>query len=250
LEEWLEVKLFDRQGKRLRITPTGEYVLKYAKAIKDLEDELISNIGHAEETGFKELTIGVQESVPKTIMANAISKLMIVRPLHIKVIEGNGEELFERLISGKLDVFIGNFKPMSSNREVIYTLLESEMLGIWGSKKFIPLKKNFPLSLEGADFILPGFQNELRHNFEKYMLQKGLKFRLAVEAQDTALQKELASRGEGLLVMGDDSVKAWVSAGRLQKIGSLPTLKEEFWLGMLKKNLDNNFIKSVLEVFS
>lgn len=250
LETWLDVELFERKGKRLHITPTGEYVLKYAKAIKGLEDELISNMGHATETGYKEITLAIQESVPKTMMANAISVLKKVRPMHIKVIEGNGEELFALLISGKADGFIGNFKPMSSNKEVIYTELGTETLSIWGAKKYLPLKKKFPQSLDGHDFILPGFQNQLRHDFEKYMLQKGLKFEITVEAQDTALQKELASRGEGLLVMGEDSVKPWVNAGKMHKIGSLPNMKEEYWMGMLKKNLDNEFIRSVMDAFN
>ncbi len=250
LEQWLEVELFERKGKRLHITPTGEYVLKYAKAIKSLEDELISNMGHATETGYKEITLAIQESVPKTMMANAISVLKKVRPMHIKVIEGNGEELFALLIAGKADGFIGNFKPMSSNKEVIYTALGTETLSIWGSKNYLPLKKKFPQSLDGHAFILPGFQNQLRHDFEKYMLQKGLKFEITVEAQDTALQKELASRGEGLLVMGEDSVKTWVNAGKMYKIGSLPNMKEEYWMGMLKKNLDNEFIRSVMDAFN
>lgn len=250
LEEWLGVELFERRGKRLHITPTGEYVLKYAKAIKGLEDELISNMGHAEDTGFKEITLGIQESVPKSIMADTISVLKKTHPLHVKVIEGNGEELFDLLLAGKIDGFIGNFKPMSTRREVIYTYLEGETLSIWGAKKYSKLKKDFPASLDGEDFILPGFQNQLRHDFEKYMLQNGLKFEIAIEAQDTALQKELASRGEGLIVMGEDSVKAWAGVKKLHKIGSLPDMKEEYWLGMLKRNLDNQFIKSVMNVFS
>lgn len=249
-EQWLGSELFERKGKRLHITPTGEYVLKYAKAIKGLEDELISNMGHAEEIGPKELVLGIQESVPKTISAKTIMTLRKVRPLHVKVIEGNGEELFNLLMAGKVDGFIGNFKPMSSSKEVIYTSLETETLSIWGSKKFIGLKKGFPSSLEGASFILPGFQNQLRHDFEKYMLHKGLKFESIIEAQDTALQKELASRGEGLLILGEDSVKAWVHSGLLYKIGNLPHMKEEYWFGMLKRSLDNQFIKSVLDVFS
>ncbi len=38
-ESWLGIKLFERIGKKLVITQSGEYVLKYAKAIKNLEDE-------------------------------------------------------------------------------------------------------------------------------------------------------------------------------------------------------------------
>lgn len=82
------------------------------------------------------------------------------------------------------------------------------------------------------------------------MLKQGLKIEVAIEAQDTALQKELASRGEGLLVLGEDSVKAWVQTGRLHKIGTLDHMKEEYWLGMLKRSVDNQFIKSILDAFA
>ena len=81
------------------------------------------------------------------------------------------------------------------------------------------------------------------------MLQSGLKFETAIEAQDTALQKELAARGEGLVVLGEKSVKSWVKEKRLYKIGNLPNVKQEYWLGMLKKMVDNRFIKAVLHAF-
>lgn len=249
-EQWLGTELFVRNGKKLLITPTGEYVLKYAKAIKNLEEELISNLGHAEDEARREITLGIQESVPKTIIANTVTLLRTVRPMHVKVIEGNGEELFNLLLTGKIDGFIGNFKPMSSSKEVIYTPIGVDTLCVWGTKKFLNLKKTFPDSLDGNSFILPGFQNQLRHDFEKYMLQKGLKFEAAIEAQDTALQKELASRGEGLLILGEDSVKAWVQSKRLYKIGVLQHMKEEYWLGMVKRTVDNQFIKEILDTFS
>lgn len=138
---------------------------------------------------------------------------------------------------------------MSSSKEVIYTSLGSESLSIWGSKKHVHLKRNFPASLEGSAFVLPGFENQLRHDFEKYMLQNGLKFEVSIEAQDTALQKELTSRGEGLLVLGEGSVKSWVTSGRLVKIGTLSQMKQEYWFGMMKRSLDNQFIKQVIDAF-
>ncbi|MFP5387508.1 MAG: hypothetical protein ACLGHN_15630, partial [Bacteriovoracia bacterium] len=70
-------------------------------------------------------------------------------------------------------------------------------------------------------------------------------FEIGIEAQDTALQKELASRGEGMVLLGEESAQAWVSAGRLSKIGELP-LKEEYWSGIAKKAIDNEYIKSIL----
>jgi LysR family transcriptional regulator, transcriptional activator of nhaA len=246
-EEWLGVSLFERHGKKLTITASGEYVLKYAKAIKGLEDELVSNLGHANQKFGKEINLGAQESVPKSVIAHVISTIRSVKPVHLKIIEGTGDELFELLMSNKIDIYLGNFRPMSASREIIYKSLSKEAVSVWGSKEFTKYKKNFPKSLENLSFILPGFQNYIRHEFEKYMLQAGLSFDVAIEAQDTSLQKELAARGDGLVLLGEDSAKAWVNAGRLIKIGDVPGLKEEYWLGMVKRTLDNQLIKSIME---
>lgn len=248
-EEWLGVELFKRTGKRLHITPSGEFVLKYARAIKNLEDELLVNLQHSDEMGKKELVLGAQESVPKTIIAQAISKIKSIRSVRLKVFEGTGEELFASLNQGRIDFFIGNFKPLNQGKEMYYLPLAKENVSVWGAKKFHSLKKGFPKSLDGKPFILPGLQNPVRHDFEKVMMQKGIGFDVSIEAQDTALQKELAARGEGLLLMGEDSVSAWVSSGRLFKIGDFPEINEHYWLGMVKRTIDNDYMKSIIHAF-
>lgn len=245
----LGLKLFFRQGKRLVISPAGEYVFRYAKAIWDLEEELSSNLHHADSMIQDELVLGAQESVPKSILAETIRKISGLRSIKLKVLEGTGEILFEQLLNGKIDFFVGNFKPLSETKEMIFTSIDAEPVSVWGPKKYVNLKKNFPKSLEGAPFILPGFQNPIRHEFENFMLKRGHNFILKVEAQDTALQKELSAKGEGLIVIGDHSAQAWVEAGRLVKIGSLKGIREEYWLGMVKKRIDNSYLKMIVDVF-
>jgi len=248
-EQWLGIELFERTGKRLKITTQGEYVLKYAREIKNLEDELLINLQHSDNLEKMELTLGAQESVPKTIIAETVSKLKKIRPIKLKIHEGTGEELFTSLSQGRIDFFIGNFKPLNQRKEMFYIPLSKENVSVWGSKDHIKLRKEFPKSLEGQSFILPGLQNLTRHDFEKVMMQEGIGFEIGIEAQDTALQKELAARGEGLLLMGQDSVKSWVNSGRLYKIGDFPDVSEQYWLGMLKKKLDNSYIKSIIRSF-
>ena len=248
-EDWLGFNLFDRVGKKLILTNRGEYVLKYAKVIRSVEEELIANLGHAGDVIKQELTVGAQESVPKSILADTISRMNFNRQTKFKIIEGTGDELFHLLLNHKIDFFIGNFRPMNESKEMLYLSLGKEIVSVWGSKDFLPLKKNFPASLDKSSFVLAGFQNQLRHDFERFMLQSGLEFEVPIEAQDTALLKEFAARGEGMVLLGDESAKAWAKAGQLHKIGTLNGVKEEYWLGMVKRNLDNEFIKKIMKDF-
>ena len=249
-EEWLGFPLFKREGKRLIITSQGEYVLHYARSIKSLEDELVGNLAHADQLRKTTLTIGVQESVPKTVIAKAVSTLKTVEDVFVKIIEGTGDELFELIVSDKIELFIGNFRPLNDRKEMLYTSLAKESVSVWGSKKFEHFKAGFPDSLDGLSFTLPGFQNPIRHDFERYMLEAGLHFEVGIEAQDTALQKELAANGQGLIVMGEDSVRSWVNSAKLMRIGDLPDISEEYWLGIVKRSLDDDLIKTILKTYS
>lgn len=245
-EESLGAPLFNREKQRLILNETGEYVLKYARAIREIEDELITNMESGIRTPSRVITVGGQESVPKSILVTAIKALKQKEDVEIHVIEGTGAELFELLLKGKIDVFVGNFKPLSEGREMIYKSLGKESVSVWGSKKYSPLRARFPESLDQKKFILPGFQNPLRHDFERFMLQSGLTFKVGVEAQDTALLKELAASDEGLVVLADESARAWAKSGRLIKIGNLPEVREEFWIGMVKRSIDNKQLKAIL----
>ena len=246
LEDHLGLQLFDRVGKKLLLTTEGEYVLKYARAIKQLEDELIANLGHAKERTQKEFVLGAQESVPKSVIAVGLNAITSQGDTKVKVIEGTGEDLFNLLLQGKIDFFLGNFRPMEEGKEIIYCSVGKDQISVWGSKKFLKLQKGFPKSLAGTEFVLPGFQNPLRHDFEKYMLQNGLPFQVKIEAQDTALLKELALRGEGLILSGEETVKTWVKSGGLIRIGAIPKMSEEYWLGMVKKKIDNENVKKII----
>jgi len=248
-EDWLGIRLFERIGKKLVLTQRGEYVLKYAKAIRSLEEELLANISHAGELSKREFVVGAQESVPKAILAQAILLINKSKKVKLKILEGTGDELFQLLVNHKIDFFIGNFRPLNQTKEILYQSLGKESVSVWGAKKFNSLKKNFPKSLEKRSFVLPGFQNQLRHDFERFMLQNGLGFDVPVEAQDTALLKELAIKGEGLVILGDESAKALLKSGQIVKIGSLPGIKEEYWFGVVKKNLDNESIQSLMDAF-
>ena len=146
-------------------------------------------------------------------------------------------------------MFIGNFRPLSEGKEMVYKSIGKENVSVWGTENFKNLIKNFPKSLNGKSFILPGFNNPIRNDFEKFMLQHGLDFTVSMEAQDTALQKELAFMGEGLILFGEESLKNWPKAAGLRKIGTIPGLHEEYWLGMAKKEIDNQSIKAILAVF-
>lgn len=245
-ENWLGIKLFLRVGKRLKLTREGEYVFKYARAIKDLEEELMLNIHHVQDQAAKELTIAVQEVVPKSIVAKALDDILGKESFKLRIIEGRGDDLMKLLVEGKVDVLIGNFKPILENKKMISASLGKEPVSIWGSKSYSRLQKGFPASLSGEPFLLTGFQSPLRHELEKFFLEHAIDLKVLIEAQDVALLKELSARGRGLIALGDFSAKEWVKGQRLIRIGKLKDIQEEYWVSMVRQAIDNETIRSVM----
>lgn len=249
-EEWLGMTLFRRQGKRLHLTQEGEYVLKYARAIKDLEEELLLNVHHIQDDKEKELIIAVQEVVPKSIVAKALDDILGKESFKLRIIEGRGDDLLKLLLDGKADALIGNFKPVMEGKKMISSSLGKEPVSIWGASQFARLKKGFPGSLAGAPFLLTGLQSPLRHEIEKFFLEHAMELKVAIEAQDVALLKELSARGRGVVALGDYSAKEWSRGKRLIRIGHLDTIQEEYWVTMVRKTLDNETLRSIMKQFS
>lgn len=245
-EDWLGMKLFHRDGKRLRLSAEGEYVLKYARAIKDLEEELLLNVHHIQDEKGKEITVAVQEVVPKSIVAKALDDVLGEESFRLRIVEGRGEDLMKILLDGKADMLIGNFKPVIEGKKLISSSLGKEPVSIWGANSFSGLRRGFPKSLSGAPFLLTGLQSPLRHELEQFFLEHGLDLRILIEAQDVALLKQLAARGRGLVALGDFSAKEWAKGKRLIQIGSLKGIQEEYWITMVRKAIDNETIRSIL----
>lgn len=246
-ETWLGMTLFNRIGKRLQLSREGEYVLKYARAIKDLEEELLLNIHHIDDQSTKELTVGVQEVVPKSIVAKALDDILGKESYRLRIIEGRADDLMKILLDGKADVLIGNFKPVFEGKKMISTSLGREPVSIWGTSEYAHLRKGFPNSLAGVPFLLTGFQSPLRHELEKFFLEHAMELRVLIEAQDVAFLKELSARGRGLIALGDYSAKEWVKAKRLHRIGRLNEVQEEYWITMVRKTIDNETLRSIMK---
>lgn len=104
LEQELEVKLFDRIGRRVLLTDAGSKLYDYAKRIEGMTEEIRSEV--AGDTYFRgSLTIRVPESLASVYMPAVIDPFHRQHPeVKLNLINCTDRQLREELNSGRIDL--------------------------------------------------------------------------------------------------------------------------------------------------
>lgn len=247
LEERLGI-LFERRSRALYLTERGKIVLQYATEIFTKGDELLNVLERGELALKRELILGAQEGVPKAIISQTLSRLHLKTKAKLRVVEGTAPILLDNLLEGKIDLVVFDHELSHVGGTVIYLPVGKEKVAFWGASKFKKLAKNFPESMSEAPLILSSTGHPLRQTVEAFFIKHSLKLDIAIEAPDTALTKELARSGDGIVALGESTVRAWVEAGKLYKIGNLPHV-QNYSLGLRKSFLKDPISDLVLKEF-
>ena len=248
LEEQLQIELFERKNRKLVLTDAGKVVLKYANEIGQLGQELLQVIAdksYSNKTPFK---LGALDSVPKQIVWEIAQKARSYGDCFVSIVEGSQEELTMELMSRNIDCFISNYSgDISKDKNMNSKSFVKATVSIYGAKEFLTCKKDFPKSLTGQPMILPTHHSKLRHDLDHFFDSKKIKIISELETQDTALMKIFAGQGAGLAALPDIAAMDLVQASKLYKIGTLPNIKEEYWLIGSKRTIDNPIASKLMK---
>ncbi|MFF7707203.1 LysR substrate-binding domain-containing protein [Pseudomonas sp. NPDC007930] len=128
LEESLGARLFQRQGRRIVLTPVGELLLARGKALLQGVDDTRREIRDFAEGALGNIRLGCAATMIEYLLPELVATLIAEAPeVTLAVVVGQDDVLREGLRSGELDVIIG---PMSEDDPDLTThlLLEDEAL--------------------------------------------------------------------------------------------------------------------------
>lgn len=104
LEQDLEVRLFDRLGRRVLLTAAGERLYGYARRMEEMTREIRSELAGAEDTRGS-LTVRVPESLAELYMPEVVERFHKARPgAGLRFINCSDTRLREELNSGRIDL--------------------------------------------------------------------------------------------------------------------------------------------------
>lgn len=249
-EENLDIQLFYREHRKLIITEQGKVAFEYAKNIFNLGSEMYEVLQDRVQPHKQSLHIGALDSIPKQIVTQLTKRALALDSCQVTLSESDSDTLLRELSAHKIDLVLTNFLPSGTSSKGIFPrLVTKKNVSIYGTKKFLKLKKDFPHSLSGVPMILPTYDSKMRADLEHWAKLNNIYLNIIVESQDVAVKKLLATESVALLPAATHTVERQTLNGELVEIGKLRGVSEELYLLSAQRKIPNSVAEKLFETF-
>jgi LysR family transcriptional activator of nhaA len=230
LEDRLGEKLFEREGRRLVLTRTGQTVLTYADGIFGLGQEMLGRL-EGERDGMLRLRVGSVATLSRNYQENWIRPLLSDAFVSLTLESGPLEPLLDRLIDHRLDVVLANEAVAATpERPVLCRFLGTQAISLVGpGTRWRDARLRLPEDLDALDLALPGPRHTLRAQFDALCRSAGVTPRIRAEVDDMAMLRLIARDSGWLAVLPEVVVQDELRNGTLVKLGESSQLQERFY---------------------
>lgn len=201
LGERLGGALFEKVGRRLVLTETGQLALTYAQEIFSLGAELEAAVREESRRGRTlEFRVGVADAVPKSLAYRLVEPALSVRePVRIVCREWKLDSLLAELALHRLDLVIADAPlPPSSGVRAFSHRLGASRISVFASSALRGRGAGpFPRCLDGAPLLMPGEDSAAGQRLRTWFRAQAVHPRIVGEFDDSALAQEFGRRGAG-----------------------------------------------------
>ena len=219
LEQELNTKLFDRIGKNVSLTTSGERLLPYATEILSISTNAKNQMENI-QTQQGHLIIGVSESLCISVLPGIVKTFLDSHPgieLEMKLIQN--EQSLSLLADNSIDIamLIGN--PIE--HPSIHTFLkrpESILILAYPGHPLCSQNQLVAKNFSGHSFILTSPGCNYRTAFEYDLRSKGICYRVVLETSSIQTIKEMAMSKLGPCILPRIATEKELASGLLQAL--------------------------------
>lgn len=242
-------KLFARSGRNLVLTDTGKMVYRYAEEIFALGRELQDTMQGRAVGSVTRLAVGVADAIPKLVVHRLIAPARAAGERRIAVRDGKPEPLVADLAIHAIDVVITD-APVAPTIKVrtFNHLLHEGSVTVFGTTKLLARHgKGFPESLNGAPFLMPTENTQLRRSLDQWFAERNWRPTIVGEFEDSAVLKTFGMEGEGLFAAPTLVAEAVCTQYKVRALGELTGVKERIYAVTLDRKVRNPAVAGVIE---
>lgn len=232
LEDRIGQALFERVGRRLRLTETGRLVLRYANDIFELGKELNDVLRGAPMVGNSEFIVSAASALPKTIVYKILEpSLDVSSDLSLTCREGPVETILGELAVHEVDMVLTDTPLTSAFSIKAYNhyLGQSHLSFFAAPELAATLNDEFPHNLKDAPILLPTKQYAVRQLFDKWCNDKNIYPVIKGQYDDSALMKSFGQSGFGVFFMPTIIEKEVTRTFGVEVIGRSTDLTQKFY---------------------
>jgi LysR family transcriptional activator of nhaA len=248
LEETLGEKLFTKQGRGLVMTEVGQVVYGYADEIFGLGQELQDVLKGRPPGRPLRLMVGISDLIPKLVAYRVLRPaLEMPEPVQIVCDEGAPEQLLSELAQHRLDVILSDAPvPPAAPVKAFNHLLGTSTVTLYAAPSLAArYRKNFPVSLNGAPFLVPMQDSSLRRSLEQWFEAEKIRPSLVGEFKDRALMTTFGQAGAGVFAAPGAIEKETREHYRVVPIGRIDSIVERFYAISVERKLKHPAVVTI-----
>ena len=190
LEDIVELRLFERTRKSVKITASGETLLVYANRMLRLNDEALSEVTQPDADGL--VRIGAPDDYATCLLPLVLSSFTQAHPfVRIEVSCDNGADLLPRLKQDELDLVVATHPLSNTSGEVIR---REQLHWVASPTFFCDPAEPLPLVLFPQGCVCRGLALRALEHMER-------PWRVAYTTRSIALINHAVASGAGVAVM-------------------------------------------------
>jgi LysR family transcriptional activator of nhaA len=247
-ENVLDVKLFQKKGRRLELTDMGRIVYRYAEEIFTLGKELQDAI-HDRPVGKPlRLQVGVVDVVPKLVvkhMLNPVLELGI--PVRLVCVEGPLDRLMASLAMHEIDVVLADSSCGASSavKAFNHLVIDCSVALLGTEKLYRRYRKGFPGSLRGAPLLLPTVETALRRAMDHWLSDMNMIPQIIGEFDDRALLEVFGESGLGIFPVPSLIADTVIHQLKVHRIGELKEIRERFYAITVERRISHPAVAAI-----
>jgi LysR family transcriptional activator of nhaA len=228
LEETLGVDLFEREGRGIRLSSSGQVLFGYAEQIFRLGEQLRGAVENSAASSAR-LAIGVVQSVPNLVVLKLLKRIVRDHNVQLSCCNDRAETLIGKLALRQLDFVISD-SPLSSsaNVRVFSHKLASSAMSFMASPK-LRLRGKFPQVLQDTPFLMPEANSSMRESLQGWLKKIGVRPKIVGEFSDPDLMKLIAGDGMGVFAVPSIIERELKSQYKFNIVGTTNSVRQEFY---------------------
>ncbi len=250
LEESLELKLFNRVGRHLKLTDEGHVVFRYADEIFGLGRELVDALRGRATAGPRRLHVGISTVLPKLVVHRLLAPaLRMEDPVRIICQEDHTDRLLAELAIHGLDLVLAD-SPVAGNvnvRAFNHFLGECGLTFFGVADLARKYKRGFPESLTDAPMLMPTEQTLIRRSLEHWMENHEIRPRIVAEFEDSALLKAFGEAGEGVFAAPSVVEEEVSKHYNVKVVGRTNEIRERFYAISVERRIKHPAVVAISE---
>lgn len=225
LEEELDVLLFERINKTVRLTNAGQQFLQYAqKIIRTSEDAKIALKNLPIESG--ELRIAMAESIANTFFPEILERFHQLYPkIRVTLYTAGTDNLFSKLRHNEADLVYTLDKRIYSSEIITVMEQKEEVFFVASPKHRLANKYCLIEELLDEDFLLTEKDMSYRRHLEEYLASKSLEINPFLELGNVEILKSLVEKNVGISFLPEFTVNKQIKEHKLAKIKIVENFK-------------------------